>query len=471
MKSFAAAIAIAVLGVTGLCRADDQAAVGAPRRALKVVLYEFSGRQFAGSVVWHTDSIIPAAGQPPALAVRADIEIPDLEMTVRTELRRNDDDTMPASHTVELVFTLPPDFAHGGIAAVPGLLMKAGETARGEALTGVSVKVADNFFLIGLSNDDVDRQRNVELMRDEPWLEVSIVYGDGKRAIIAVEKAAPGERAIAVLGLAAPIASEQPREMPAAMPQAMIEPASEIPRVPIDHLLPGAVIKPWPISDASPSEGYAQLNQALKAASEPQLAALPSVQPREPIRPKLSLPVLERPTWAWPPGNFWWAVAPGLPSASRTWRAGWQPVLPEMIKVASRIEVSPALRAILPPWVQDTSMAMVTTESLPPWPRLRAPDFRLATGPSHFAATTSKYLEPPAQFVRWSDRIETVLPMADWREVDRRCRAVVGKLPPAGMFLRGCAHSTAGRCFITRVDDPGVARHELAHCNGWKHPE
>src|SRR4029077_157635 len=112
MKSFAAAIAIAVLGVTGLCRADDQAAVGAPRRALKVVLYEFSGRQFAGSVVWHTDSIIPAAGQPPALAVRADIEIPDLEMTVRTELRRNDDDTMPASHTVELVFTLPPDFAH-----------------------------------------------------------------------------------------------------------------------------------------------------------------------------------------------------------------------------------------------------------------------------------------------------------------------------------------------------------------------
>jgi hypothetical protein len=469
MKSFAVVIAIAVLGVTGFCRADDRAAVGAPSRALKVVLYEFSGQQFAGSVVWHTDSIVSNAGQPPAPALRADIEIPNLGMTVRTELRRNDDDAMPASHTVELVFTLPPDFVHGGIAAVPGLLMKAGETALGVPLNGVSVKVAENFFLIGLSNDDVDRQRNVELLKERPWLDVPIVYGDGRRAILAIEKASWGERALAVLD-AATVEPTPTRQVPAEMPQAKIEPAAEIPWVPIDHLLPGAVIRPWPISDASPSERYAPLNQALKAASEQQLAALPSVQPREPIHLKLSLPVLERPTWAWPPGNFWWAVAPGLPSASRTWRAGWQPALPEMIRIASRIEVPPALRAILPPWVQDTSMAMVTTESLPPWPRLRAPDFRLPTGPSRFAAT-SKYLEPPAQFVRWSDRIETLLPFADWREVDRRCRALVGKLPPPGKFLRGCAHSTAGRCFITRVDDPGVARHELAHCNGWKHPE
>jgi hypothetical protein len=35
----------------------------------------------------------------------------------------------------------------------------------------------------------------------------------------------------------------------------------------------------------------------------------------------------------------------------------------------------------------------------------------------------------------------------------------------------GCAYRLAGRCFIIRVDDPGVARHEPAHCNGWKHPE
>ena len=79
-----------------------------------------------------------------------------------------------------------------------------------------------------------------------------------------------------------------------------------------------------------------------------------------------------------------------------------------------------------------------------------------------------KYLEPPQRFVRWSDRLENVLP--DAREVDRRCRATGAKSPP-GEAIRGCTHRVADRCFITRIDDPGVARHELAHCNGWKHPE
>jgi hypothetical protein len=41
------------------------------------------------------------------------------------------------------------------------------------------------------------------------------------------------------------------------------------------------------------------------------------------------------------------------------------------------------------------------------------------------------------------------------------------KPPPAGKVISGCAHRVAGRCLITRIDDPGVARHELAHCNGW----
>jgi len=79
-------------------------------------------------------------------------------------------------------------------------------------------------------------------------------------------------------------------------------------------------------------------------------------------------------------------------------------------------------------------------------------------------------VEPPPQFVRWSDRLETVLPLdkGSAQEVDRRCRAAGVK--PARKMV-GCAYRVVGRCFVIRVDDPGVARHELAHCNGWKHPE
>jgi hypothetical protein len=463
MKSFAVAIAAAGLVVTSLCRADDQAAPSPP---LKAAFFEFSGQQFAGSVVWSTHNVESAPHLAPTLAVRADIEIPNLGMALKVELRHSDH-ALPFSHTVELVFTLPPDFPHGEVAGVPGLLMKAGETTGGDALQGVSAKVADNLFVIGLSNDEADRQRNVQLMTERPWLDVQIVYSDGQRAVITVEKPEPGERALAVLGPTVPIASGQPCEAPAVVPEATIESANKDRLVPIDHLLPGAIIKPWPFRDAWPSEWYASLNQILEMTSGRQLAALPSTQPREPLRPKLTLPALERPTWAWPPGRFWWALAPGLPSVSWTWQAGWQPVLPEMVRIASRIELPSALQARLPAWVRDTSAAMVAAGSAPPWPQLRAPDFRIPTGPSRF--TDVKNLEPPRRFVRWSDRLETVL--ADGHEVNRRCRAALGKPPPAGKVYRGCARGAAGRCFITRIDDPGVARHELAHCNGWKHPE
>ena len=42
-------------------------------------------------------------------------------------LRRNSDPALPASHTVEVTFNLPADFPFGGIANVPGILMKQAE--------------------------------------------------------------------------------------------------------------------------------------------------------------------------------------------------------------------------------------------------------------------------------------------------------------------------------------------------------
>jgi hypothetical protein len=168
--------------------------------AQKVVLYEEdqanpNGTQFVGSAVWRTERVAPGPGQPPDVVVRAEIEIPEQKIQVRMSLRRNDDKQLPASHTVEVVFTLPPDFLHGGISNIPGMLMKQGETTRGVPLNGVAVKVTTNFFLIGLSSVDADMQRNVQLLKERSWFDIPVVYTDGKRAIIAVEKGIPGERA------------------------------------------------------------------------------------------------------------------------------------------------------------------------------------------------------------------------------------------------------------------------------------
>ncbi len=77
-------------------------------------------------------------------------------MHMTWSLRRNTDKALPASHTIEIMFTLPADFDQGGIGNVPGVLMKASEQARGVPLAGLAVKVTDGYFLIGLSAVDID---------------------------------------------------------------------------------------------------------------------------------------------------------------------------------------------------------------------------------------------------------------------------------------------------------------------------
>jgi hypothetical protein len=170
--------------------------------AQKVVLYEEdpndpAGKRYVGSAVWRTESVPPAPGQPPDLAIRADIEIPEQKISARWSLRRNDDKALPASHTVEVMFTLPPNFPHGGITNIPGVLMKQSESTRGVPLAGLAVKVTNNFFLIGLSSVEADRARNIQLLKERGWFDIPVVYNDGRRAIIAIEKGTPGDRAFA----------------------------------------------------------------------------------------------------------------------------------------------------------------------------------------------------------------------------------------------------------------------------------
>jgi hypothetical protein len=168
--------------------------------AQKVVLYDEDpsdpkGKRYVGSAIWRTDTVSPGQGLAPELAVRADVEIPERHMRMTWSLRRNTDKALPASHTIEVQFTLPADFDQGGIGNVPGVLMKSGEEARGVPLAGLAVKVTNGYFLIGLSAVDIDKQRNIQLLKDRDWLDIPIVYTSGKRAILAVEKGTPGQRA------------------------------------------------------------------------------------------------------------------------------------------------------------------------------------------------------------------------------------------------------------------------------------
>ncbi|MBV9562139.1 MAG: hypothetical protein JOY90_17080 [Bradyrhizobium sp.] len=168
--------------------------------AQRVVLYDEDpsdpkGKQYVGTVIWRTEPIKASGNQPADIAVRAEIDIPDRKFKMTMSFRRNTDSSLPASHTAELTFLLPPDFAGGGVGNVPGILMKSNEQARGTPLAGLAVKVTDGFFLLGLSNVDADRARNIQLLKERSWFDVPLVYSNQRRAIIAIEKGEPGERA------------------------------------------------------------------------------------------------------------------------------------------------------------------------------------------------------------------------------------------------------------------------------------
>lgn len=168
--------------------------------AQKVVLYDEDpsdpqGKRYVGSALWRTETVSPGPGLAPELAIRADVEIPERKLRMTWSLRRNTDKALPASHTLEIMFTLPADFPEGGINNVPGVLMKQNEQARGVPLAGLAVKVTNGYFLIGLSAVDVDVQRNIQLLKERDWFDIPLVYTSGKRAILAMEKGTPGTRA------------------------------------------------------------------------------------------------------------------------------------------------------------------------------------------------------------------------------------------------------------------------------------
>jgi hypothetical protein len=168
--------------------------------AQRVVLYDEDpadpkGKQYVGTVVWRTEAIKGSGNAPGDLAVRADVDIPERKFKMTMSFRRNTDTSLPASHTAELTFILPQNFDGGGVSNVPGILMKSNEQARGTPLAGLAVKVTDGFFLVGLSNVDSDRTRNLQLLKERSWFDIPLVYANQRRAIIAIEKGAPGERA------------------------------------------------------------------------------------------------------------------------------------------------------------------------------------------------------------------------------------------------------------------------------------
>jgi hypothetical protein len=170
--------------------------------AQMAVLYEEDpndpmGKRLAGSAIWQAESISPEPGQPPELAIRVDVEIPERNLAMTMSIRRNQDPSLPASHTFDIMFKAPSDSVFSDVANVPGILMKPSEQSRGVPLRGLTVRVTTGVFMAGLSSVNADKERNISLLKEHSWFDIPLVFRNNRRAIIALEKGRPGERVFA----------------------------------------------------------------------------------------------------------------------------------------------------------------------------------------------------------------------------------------------------------------------------------
>ncbi|ASY64171.1 putative transcription regulator [Sinorhizobium sojae CCBAU 05684] len=163
----------------------------------KMFLYEerlgqSSPTAIPGAVSWSIKEESPGGDAKPEPAIQAQIAVPDRGLTALMTIKRNADPSLPASHVIEFVFSLPPNFEGGSIDGVQRVSMKRTEQDRGDPLIAVPAKITDDFHMIALNDFAEAAKVNTELLRSRSWIDIPITYRNGRRALLTLEKGAAG---------------------------------------------------------------------------------------------------------------------------------------------------------------------------------------------------------------------------------------------------------------------------------------
>ena len=164
--------------------------------AQKMILYEERlGQQSLevknGTVVWTLVSEQPDNG-PVEQVIRGEINNPDTGLTALLTIKRNTDASLPASHLIEIVFALPSDFNGGAIDQLQRIAFKQTEADQGSPLIAVPAKITQDFYMVALNDLEEARKANTDLMRQRNWIDIPLVYSNGRQALITLEKGASG---------------------------------------------------------------------------------------------------------------------------------------------------------------------------------------------------------------------------------------------------------------------------------------
>ncbi|MBB4290851.1 hypothetical protein GGE16_002910 [Rhizobium leguminosarum] len=165
----------------------------------KMFLYEerigqSSPTAIEGSVVWSVQHETGQDGRQEA-TVQGNVTVPERNLSALVTFKRNSDPSLPASHLVEIVFSVPPNFEGGSIDSVQRISMKRTEQDRGDALIAVPAKITDDFHMIALNDYPDARKANLDLMSTRSWIDIPVTYRNGRRALLTMEKGDTGTEA------------------------------------------------------------------------------------------------------------------------------------------------------------------------------------------------------------------------------------------------------------------------------------
>jgi hypothetical protein len=167
----------------------------------RALLYE--GGQWArtskpveGKATWRTGTETTGSPGKPDTVVSLDAEFPEPHIALAMTISRVADAGSAMSHLLELRFGRPQDAPFGAVSRVSNIGMKGAETDAAESLVGTSINIAPGQFMFGLLGvDDVIKQ-NVQRLRTQNWLDITIIFENGAAYTLSVAKGASGERAI-----------------------------------------------------------------------------------------------------------------------------------------------------------------------------------------------------------------------------------------------------------------------------------
>lgn len=162
----------------------------------KMILYEERlGQQSLevkpGTVVWTLVSE-PSSEGPDSQVIRGEINNPDTGLSALLTIKKNNDPSLPASHLVEIVFAVPEGFSGGSIDQLQRISFKQTEADQGTPLIAVPAKITQDFYMVALNDLPEAAEANTGLMRQRSWIDIPVVYANGRQALITLEKGTTG---------------------------------------------------------------------------------------------------------------------------------------------------------------------------------------------------------------------------------------------------------------------------------------